>query len=79
MINGPNPGAATSSPSSDKENKTNSDTPSSPEGSPSKWQPPRVSTKCIRDDIKSSGKFAFFTRLKIKGEGVKGTLRKNYH
>ncbi len=32
----------------------------------------------LRDDIKSSGKFATFTRLKIEGEGVKGTLLKNF-
>ncbi len=31
----------------------------------------------IRDGINSSGKFMTFTRIKI--EGVKGTLRKNYH
>ena len=33
----------------------------------------------LRDDIKSSGEFEIFTSLKIEGEGVKGTLRKNYH
>ena len=30
----------------------------------------------IRDDIKSSGKFVILTKLKIEGEGVKGTLWK---
>ncbi len=36
-----------------------------------------LNTDNLRDDIKSSGKFAIFSYLKIEGgEGVKGTIRK---